>query len=151
MKRRWLFLPLLLALLALGITVGAALAQSDGEDGDSPVQSFAARVAAILGLDEAQVQDAFNQASGEARDEGLRKTLDRKVEQGWITQEQADECLEWFQAKPDAFLQGHRFFGFGKHGSFGGHMWGGYGRHGKEFFKQAPDGLAPGTLEPSSS
>ncbi len=151
MRRRWLFVPLLMALLALGVTLGVALAQGDGEDGDSPVQSFVARVAAILGLDEAQVQDAFDQAAGEAREERLRMKLDRMVEQGRITQEQADEYREWLQARPDGFLPGRGFFGFGRHGSFGGHMGGGHSRHGMEFFKQAPDGLAPGTLEPSSS
>ena len=71
MKRRWLFVPLfLLALLALGVTAGATMADGDGGEGDSPVKSFVSRVADILGLEESEVQDVFNQAAGEVRETG---------------------------------------------------------------------------------
>jgi hypothetical protein len=58
------------------------MARGDGAEGGSPLQSFASRVAVILGLDEAQVQDAFSQAAGELQDERLQLKLDRLVENG---------------------------------------------------------------------
>jgi len=139
MRRRWILVPLLMALLALGVTAGVALAQGDGEDADSPVQSFVARVAAILGLDEALVQDALNQASREAREERLQMKLDRMVEQGRITQEQADEHLLWLQAKPDGMMNKFPFRGPGKHGRFGGRMFGDHSSHGYKFMHPAPE------------
>ena len=81
MKRRWLFIPLLVGALAIGITGGAILANGTGTEGDSPLKSFASRVAVILGLDESQVQDAFDQAATEMQDEALQQKLDRQVEQ----------------------------------------------------------------------
>ena len=51
MKRRWLFVPIIVGLLALGITVGGVLAQGGGGE-DGIAQTFAGRVAAILGLGE---------------------------------------------------------------------------------------------------
>lgn len=69
MRKRWIVLPMAVALLAIGaVTMGAALAHR-GTNGDLPMSSFPSRVAAILGLDEAQVQDAMNQARKELRDE----------------------------------------------------------------------------------
>lgn len=145
MKRRWLFVTLFVAVLALGITGGAILAQENGTDGDSPLASFVSRVAAILGLEEAQVQDAFNQAAGEMEDEALQRKLDRLVEQGRLTQEQADEYREWYQARPEALSPGSPFRGFGGHGSYRGWMWGGRWWHGTGFH-----GIAP-TPTPESS
>ena len=60
-RRRWFVVSLIVAVLALSVTGGAVLAQgSGGQDGDSPLKSFAARVAGILGLEETQVQDALD-------------------------------------------------------------------------------------------
>jgi len=146
MKKRWLFIPLLLALLACGVTAGAILAFGGG-DGDSPVKSFASRVAGILGLEESKVQNAFNQAVNEARLDHLTRKLDRLVTDGSITQEQADEYLSWFQARPDGVLPGPHSRGFGRHGLFGGRMFGGHSTSGMRFFGPAPDGIASGTVE----
>ena len=157
MKRRWLFIPLLLALVTFGITAGATMAYGGG-DGDSPVKSFASRVAGILGLEESKVQDAFNQAADEARVDRLTSKLDRLVTEGSITQEQADQYLSWFQARPDGVLPGSRFHGFGRHGHFGSRMFGGHGlfggsmfggdsTSGMRFFGPAPDAKALGTDE----
>ena len=119
MKKRWIVLPMAVALLAIGaVTMGAALAHT-GTNGDLPMSSFASRVAAILGLDEAQVQDAMDQARKELRDEVVESKLNTWVEQGRITQEQADAQLEWYKSRPDdfpGFGRGHgRHHGF-KHG-----------------------------------
>ncbi|MBI2164865.1 MAG: hypothetical protein HYU29_00450 [Chloroflexi bacterium] len=130
MKKRWLFVPLLVAALVLGITGGTVLAQGGGTSGDSPLKSFATRVAAILGLDEAKVQSAFNQAAKEMQDEALQQKLDRMVEQGRLTKEQADQTKQWYQSRPEALSPGSPF---GGHGFFRGPMWGGRGWHGMGF------------------
>ena len=62
-KKRWIVVPVTLVALALGVTGGVAMAQES--EGDSPLQSFASRVASILGIDEQQVEDALEQASRE--------------------------------------------------------------------------------------
>jgi hypothetical protein len=116
--RRWFVIPAAVALLAIGVvTAGAALAQESDTEGSSTISSFASRVASILGLDEAQVQDAMNQAQRELHEEALKSRLDALVEAGRITQEQADQYLQWYQSRPDDFPGlGGPGFGFGHHG-----------------------------------
>ena len=105
MSRRWIMVTVLVGVLALGITGGAVLAQggeTEGDSpGDSPIRGLASRVAEILGLDDAQVQDTFQQAVGEMHEEALQRKLDRLVEMGKLTQEQADEYKVWFQSRPE--------------------------------------------------
>ena len=116
-KPRWLFAGLLVGVLAVGITGSTVLAHTNGEDGGSPIQSFASRVAGILGLAEADIQDALKQARTEMQNDILQHRLDHKVEHGLITQEQADEYLEWYQSRPEGLSARHlnRFGGFGFH------------------------------------
>ena len=151
MKKRWLFVTLSIGVLALGITAGVTLAEGERGGADSAFKSFFSRVATILGLDEAQVQDAFYQAARETRDEPVQSELDRLVAQERITREQADEYLGWFQARPEGFRPGFHFRGSGGHGFFGGRMFGSHHRHGMKFFEKAPDGSSSGATEPSSS
>lgn len=142
MKRRWLFVPIIVVLLGLGITIGGVLAQ-DGGDGDGAVKSFAGRVAAILGLGEAEVKDALTQAATEARQDRLTRKLDRLVDQGRITQDQADEYREWLQSKPSGFDLERNFRGGGAHGLFGRRMFGGHGMRGMGFFDHMRSGHVP--------
>ncbi len=134
MKKRWLFVPLAVGLLALAITGGAALAQSSGASGDTPAKSFAARVATILGLDQAKVQDAMKQARKDMQDEALQNKLDQMVKNGRLTQDQADQLKKWYQSRPDVVAPGLPFGGRGFHGGRmhygqmgGGLGWGGFG------------------------
>ena len=106
MRKRWIFVSLMVGALALVLTGGAVLAQSDDSDGDSRMGRFAERVASILGLETSQVQDAMEQAKTELRQEGLQEKLDSLVESGEITQEQADEFKTWVEAKPDGAFMG---------------------------------------------
>ena len=133
-KRRWLYAFLLTGLLVIGITGGAVLAHGGGENGDSPVKSFASRVAGILGLDESQVQDAFKQARAEVQDEALQAKLDKMVEKGRLTQEEADEYKEWYDSRPDTLTPGFggRKFHFGQ--GFGGLRF----HHGMGMWDKAP-------------
>ena len=123
MSKKWLLAIVAVGILAAGLSVGAVFARGglsagDG-DGDSPKSTFISKVASILELDEDTVRDAFEQARSEMADERVEAMLDAKVEKGLITQEQADEYLEWFQDRPDDGL-----------GLFKGHGRGGW-KHGK--------------------
>ena len=112
-RRRWLIGTVLAALMALGIAGGVVLAQE--ADGDSALKSFAGRVAEILGIEETRVQDAMDQARQEMFSERLQTKLDKMVESGRITQEQADEYKAWIESRPDG-----AFKKFGKRGHHDG-------------------------------
>ncbi len=105
MSRRWIMVTVLVGVLALGITGGAVLAQGGETEGDpladSTIKGLASRVAEILGLDETQAQDAFKQAVGEMHEEAVQLSLERLVEMGKLTEEQADEYKVWFQSRPE--------------------------------------------------
>ena len=142
MNRRWLFAVLLVGLLAAGATGGAVLAHNNGgPQGESRFGELSSRVAAILGLDEETVQDAFQQAVLQIRDEALQERLDLLVESGRLTQEQADEYGDWLQSRPDSLAPGlgpHLFGGLGGHGLRGrGHALRGF-FHGKGAPHEAP-------------
>ena len=135
-KRNLLLVLFTVALLALGITGGAIFAQEGGApDGsaqdDSDKKSMASRVAGILGLGEEEVQDAFKQARREMRDEKFQTRMDRLVEKGQITEDEAVEAVDWFQSRPEDIGPGHRGFsmkGSGRHRS--GSSIGGFGMRG---------------------
>lgn len=131
MKKRWLFLPATIAILALGaLMTGAAFAQEASQDDQSSVGRLASRVAQILGLGEDEVSDAIKQARTELRIEAAQAKLDAMVEAGTMTQEQADEYIAWIEAQPtDGPGFGHNGFGgkrSGRHGrgmrGYGGHL-----------------------------
>ena len=154
-KKRWYVGSLTAVLLAIAITGGAVLAQEGETNGDSPLRSFVSRVASILGLEEAQVQDAIDQAAGEMQDEALQSRLDSLVEGGRLNQEEADEQWEWYQSRPDSISPG--IPGFAGPGHHGGKMWGGGMRGGRGwigggvFHYGGPPALAPESSGDTSS
>ena len=105
--KHWLIGLVAVLALAVGVGGGTALAQEEGEEGETTIRGVIARVATILGLEEQQVQDAFDQARQEMRDEVLEQQISERletlVESGRLTQEQADELREWYAARPDSF------------------------------------------------
>ena len=123
MRKRWLFIPIVVLLVALGVVGGAVLAEqvSDGDkvrdDGDK--KGFAGRVAEILGLDEETVADAMKQAKKEMHEEFVQAWLDKMVESGRITQDQADEYQAWLDDQPEGFEKSWGK-GFGRHHGFRG-------------------------------
>ncbi|MBI4311321.1 MAG: hypothetical protein HY681_06010 [Chloroflexi bacterium] len=148
MRKQWLFVALLIGVLAVAITAGTALAQSNEGSGTSPIKSFAARMAEKLGLQEAQVQDAMKQAAKEMHDERLKARLDAAVAAGKLTQEEADEIYAWFQARPDVIgpMMGKAF------GHFGGHNHRHDPRHGGLGMEHMPvPAPAPTTPEATSA
>ena len=137
MRRRWLIVPALAALLLTGAIAGPAFAQGES-DGDSPsVSRFVEILAEKLGIDEDQVQTAVEETKSElqaerktAREQRLRDKLAAMVEDGSITQGQADEYLDWYLNPPEIApdrSRGKLAFGTGHHRGKKGGFWG-YGR-----------------------
>lgn len=111
-NRRLKVITILLASLILlaGVVGGVAYAQTEDTPADNnPGNTLFAKVAAILGIDQQQLEDAFVQAQKEIRDEELTNRLDSLVEQGKITQEQADQYEQWWQSRPEVLPE----LGFG--------------------------------------
>ncbi len=137
MRRKWLIIPALAALLLTGAIAGTAFAQGESDDDSSSVSRFVEILAEKLGIDEDQVQTAVEETKAElqaerkaAWEQRLRDKLAAMVEEGNITQEQADEYLDWYLDPPElaqgksgkkfAFGKGHHR---GKKGSFRGRGW----------------------------
>ena len=133
-KRKWLILGILLPILLVGSISGVVLAQTEGEDeSQTPEdrhQAMLDRVCAIyeentgVALDPEQLKDALGQARSEMLDEALESRLQGLVDEGMISQEEADQYLEWWQDRPDVELPGPKSRGFR------GGMMGGRGFHG---------------------
>ena len=143
MRKRWLIVALMVGVLAVGVTGATVLAQSSGGNGGGPVKGLVSRVAQILGLDDQQVQDAFDQARMEMRDEAVRTKLDGLVEAGRLTQEQADEYYDWYQDMPSGLDRLFRRSGFG-----GGHQF--HGRKHIRPWRGAEEVPAPPVSENTS-
>lgn len=92
---------------------GATFAQTQGES-DNPVTSVRERVAEILGIEPEELQDAFEQAREEYRDDKIAERLANAVEEGIITQEEADEVMAWLDAMPEVLegVGGHKTLGY---------------------------------------
>ena len=112
MRKLRIIIPIVVAIVAVtAIGFSLALAQ-ENERGDSNASRLAAKVAEILGLDAAEVDDAIKQARREIRDEAIQKKLNSLVENGRLTQEQADEHLNRLQSRPEGIPAiGKHFFG----------------------------------------
>lgn len=106
----------LVAVVLVGSTVGVVLAQDNGDD--SQPKTLLTRVAGILGIEQQNIEDAFAQARSEMQSEALQNYLDKLVEEGTITQEEADEYSAWLQSRPDISLPAP-FGHFGGHGFHG--------------------------------
>ena len=123
MKKLRIIIPLSIAVVAVAIiSFSIALAQGN-EGGDSNASELAIKVAEILGMDRAVVDDAIKQAHRELRDEAAQNNLNALVEKGRLTQEQADEYLNWIQSRPEGIPAiGKQSFGkMGHHKGWKGH------------------------------
>ena len=95
-RKRRLIVGILVATIALGgVLVGSISA--DDEVTVSPRANLMARVAQILGIDQEDVENAFQQALTEQRDARLQDLVD----QGVLTEEQVAEWKAWCAARPD--------------------------------------------------
>lgn len=116
-SKRFIIVAVIVAVVLVGTVAGVALAQANNDSSTTTQgKTFAARVAAILGIDQQKVQDAFDKANRDIADEALSNRLDALVKSGKITQQQADQYESWWQSRPQGPLPG-----VGKMGPFGGH------------------------------
>ncbi len=101
-RKKWITIIVMAVTLVLvaGITVGVAFAQTGTAQTD-PTKTLLARVATILGIDQSKVEAAFTQAQKEMQAEALANHLKSLVDQGTITQQQADQYQQWWQSKPN--------------------------------------------------
>ncbi|MBI2853005.1 MAG: hypothetical protein HYX84_07900 [Chloroflexi bacterium] len=97
-------------LLAIG---GASLAFADEAsssgnttDNATPLKGLLPRVAAILGIPEQTLTNAYKQAEKQMTEEQFLKALERAVASGRMTQEDADKLKEWYLSKPDVANMG---------------------------------------------
>ena len=121
LKRKWLFISLLavVVLLVIGIVGGTVYAQSNSTLTDKQ-NTFIARVAEILGIDQSKVESAFNQAAQEMRDEAMNARLQQMIENGKLTQEQADQYKTWLKSRPNLPAELGAPNPFGGRGCMGG-------------------------------
>jgi hypothetical protein len=136
-------------LLIGGIVGGVVVAGSDSSSNTENqsqatdrYQALLDRVCAIyeektgVAIDSEQLKDALDQAQSELQEEALGSRLQDLVDEGKITQEEADQYLEWWQSRPDIELPG-----LGGHGHGGGMMWG------RGFQAWGGPGCAPGASD----
>jgi len=134
-KRKW-FIPVVVAsvLLIAGTVGGALVAGSDSSSTTDEQNQIAGRYQALLDracaiyqentgtvIESDQFKAALEQAQGELQEEALESRLQDLVENGDMTQEEADSYLEWWQSRPDIQAP---LPGLGGPGPRGGMMWG---------------------------
>jgi hypothetical protein len=134
-KRKWFIPAVLLSVLLIGGITGGVIAAADDSSSNTEDQSQIAdrhqalldRACAIyqentgVAIDSEQLKDALNQAQGELQEKALESRLQNLVDEGKMTQEEADQYLEWWQSRPDIEIP---LPGLGGHGPGGGMMWG---------------------------
>ena len=103
-KKILIAVPIAVALAAVATLGGVALAH-DGGRGE-----ITARGAEILDVDEQTLDEAFITAKGLRADEAVQAWLDKLVEDGELTQDEADEFMAWYDERPDG-VPGLRFSG----------------------------------------
>jgi hypothetical protein len=104
-----------LAALGFGINTALVAASDNATDDDSTTavvstsdnetsqyDTFVSRLADKLGLDEETVATAIKEVRQEMRDEALAERLQEAVDEGTITQDEADQILAWMKSRPDA-------------------------------------------------
>lgn len=104
--------------LSFGATAIASAQSTDSEvtAAVEPGQIFAGKLAGILGLDEEQVSDAIHQARQEMMQECQQQRLQNAVDEGLITEEEAEQIQAWWDSRPEAMQQ------LGPGGGFDHHM-----------------------------
>jgi len=92
-------------------TTAVVMAQDEPTPPETCGQGLIARMAEILGIPEEDIVNAFNQAQQEIIDDALDRMIDKAVNNGRITEQEASEIREWLEQRPEA-LDGlfHRFF-----------------------------------------
>jgi len=121
-SKKFILAAVLATVLLAGSIGGIVLAANNGEDSEAETkyEELIDKVCEIyeqntdVAIDSEALKDAFAQAQNEMRAEAMQNHLQNLVAQGEITQDEADEYLEWWESKPDVPAG----FGFGGRGGF---------------------------------
>lgn len=132
-SKKFVIIAVLAAVVLAGTLGGVALAQTGDEASPPKIGTLLEKVAGIYqantgtAIDAAELQKAFEQAGKELAAGARDSYLQKLVEDGKLTQEQADQYKGWLDSKPDVpFAAGPRaHMGRGGFGAFGG-MFGGW-------------------------
>ena len=117
-KKMKVIVSTLVAVLLLTVG-GTAIAMAQEDEEPTPQvgeNALLTRVAEILDIPEEDLLAAVDQARQEMRGEVFDQALDKAVEEGLMTQEEADEIREWWGQKPEVMdrgLFGHAFRSMG--------------------------------------
>jgi len=121
-SKKFIIITVTVAAVVAGCLAGVVFANPENGD-DSQPEALLDRVCEIyeentgVTIEPQQLRDAFAQAQSEMRDEALESRLQYLVDQGKITQDEADQYLEWWQSRPDvpfrlgSCIPGRHFFG----------------------------------------
>jgi len=107
-SKKFIIISIVAAVVVLaGATAGIAFAADEQPaNPDNGQVKLLARVAEILGIDQDKLESAFKQAAKEMAEQRLDQYLDKQVQDGNLTQDQADQYKQWLEAKPDIPLPG---------------------------------------------
>ena len=109
--------------------------------------SFVADVAEVLGVEESALDGALTQAKRAMANEAVRARMDAMVVKELITQEEADEYVEWFESRPEFLDRGGWVEragmdnGTSKSGRQGGGHWGNRGGNRGAGHENSSEGL----------
>ncbi|MFC2062404.1 hypothetical protein ACFLS8_00420 [Chloroflexota bacterium] len=121
-RNKKIIVAMVLTVLVLAGSIGGAVLANDDGDTSQPGAErrvILDRVCEIyqektgVTIDQEALRDSFAQAQNEAREAMVENRLQQLAEGGQITQEEADEYLGWWQARPDSIPFGPILRGFG--------------------------------------
>jgi Skp family chaperone for outer membrane proteins len=137
-RNKKIILVALLVIVVAATTAAVAFAQTNSISTTDQSQTPESRDAALLAkvsamyqektgvaIDTTALKEAFAQAQSDMRNEAVNTRLQNLVSEGKLTQEQADQYKQWWQARPDTPLAEPLEKGFGS-----GMMGEGRGSHG---------------------
>ena len=130
-NKKFIISAVVIAMLLVGVIGSIAIAADDGDDSgiETKFEALWNRVGEIyqektgVALDQEALKESIAQAQKEMREEALDTYLQNLVDEGKITQEQAEQYKTWWQARPDMpFPNSFPRFG-GRCYQGGGMMW----------------------------
>jgi hypothetical protein len=140
-SKKFIIVAVLAVVALVGSIGGVAIAQSENSDENHPGAGQAALLEKVCeiyedntgtAIEADELQEAFAQARDEMQAEALDEHLQSLVDEGKITQEEADQYKAWLEARPEIDAQmAPGFPGAGMHRGFGGP--GGFGPPSGEF------------------
>jgi len=135
-SKKFIIVAVVAAVVLAGSIGGIVYAQNGNSDDSQPKAQFATLLEKVCAIYQQntgteikaeELQKAFDQARSEMQSEAQDKFLQKLVDEGKITQDQADQYKAWLESKPDVNIPMAPGFsgmsrGFGGPGGFPG--WG---------------------------